>query len=282
MANAMIRKNALEALRHDVYLVDQRAKWDRQGAADSPPPGIIELDATCMVDKRPPRDESPYPRPMLPAPPKRPPKATHNVQGITIAAGGGRWAQDNAPLMCNTLGYHTAVLGHDGLFPHQGPQWRRGTPPRVETPPFPSCGFLRPATAMGYELRARRKIGDWGLGEAGRSRHEANILFERHFPMWGRVGGKNTKMIGKPDPVRPSAGWQTARPSRPLSSSSGEEFAHGVEGASDRMNKPNRGEARFSPRARAASARPAAGGPAARVKITREHMQSELNRYAPA
>ncbi|XRB13907.1 hypothetical protein RI054_07g37450 [Pseudoscourfieldia marina] len=52
----------------------------------------------------------------------------------------------------------------------------------------------RPGTSLGYELRARRRHADYGLGEAGRSRRHADEVFEKEYPMWGKVkGSTNTE-----------------------------------------------------------------------------------------
>ena len=48
---------------------------------------------------------------------------------------------------------------------------------------------VRPPTQLGFELRARRRNKDWGLGEAGRLRQEAEVAINRRFPLWGRVDG---------------------------------------------------------------------------------------------
>ena len=64
------------------------------------------------------------------------------------------------------MGYHSSTLGHDTLFKNEGPQW---VPPKPYTPPthVDVPRVVRPATQLGFELRARRKVGDYGLGEVG-------------------------------------------------------------------------------------------------------------------
>lgn len=91
-------------------------------------------------------------------------------------------------MIWNTMGYHACTLGHDVMYAHQGPQYVRRpplTPPaHVEVPKV-----VRPQTQLGFELRARRRNADWGLGEAGRQRKEAGIAINKRFPPWGRVDG---------------------------------------------------------------------------------------------
>lgn len=52
---------------------------------------------------------------------------------------------------------------------------------------------VRPKTQLGFDLRARRRNADWGLGEAGRSRKEADIAINRRYPIWGRVDSEAMK-----------------------------------------------------------------------------------------
>jgi hypothetical protein len=58
-------------------------------------------------------------------------------------------------------------------------------PQSVERPQI-----VRPSTQLGFELRARRRNNDWGLGEAGRLRADAEIAVNKRFPMWGQVDSK--------------------------------------------------------------------------------------------
>lgn len=63
-----------------------------------------------------------------------------------------------------------------GVFP---------APQKVDAPKT-----VRPSTQLGFELRARRRNNDWGLGEGGRPRREADIAVNKRFPLWGCVDGK--------------------------------------------------------------------------------------------
>ena len=93
-------------------------------------------------------------------------------------------------MMYHSLGYHTSTLGHDELFRHQGPQW---VPPPKASFTRGEVGvpkYARPQTQMGVDIRARRRKGEYGLGEAGRQRKQADKLLEEHYPLWGRVGGE--------------------------------------------------------------------------------------------
>jgi hypothetical protein len=55
---------------------------------------------------------------------------------------------------------------------------------QVVTETYLGKDVIRPKTQLGYDLRARRRNGDWGLGAAARHKTEADIFINKHYPIW--------------------------------------------------------------------------------------------------
>ena len=104
-----------------------------------------------------------------------------------------RWERERAPLWYHSMGYHAAVLASDPLYPHQGPKWRNRKKKAVTA--NKEAGTLRdarPITTIGYDMRARWKLGDLGLGVLGRARPSEKVQEGTQRPL---VYGKTTHKI---------------------------------------------------------------------------------------
>lgn len=124
--------------------------------------------------------------------------------GVELFKFGGRWDVRPPPVTMFTCGFHASTVGVDPYFRNEGAQWikaksfdhstvRARALKQLAEEGTAAVNNSANLAELGYELRARRRLGDYGLGAAGRSRRLADEIMEKEYPLWGNINAAMVK-----------------------------------------------------------------------------------------